>query len=371
MIEEIRERFSIVPDYRHPSYIGHRLIDILIIVMIALLCGLDHLNEIVIFANERKEFLSKYFNITKIPSKATLSRVLNMFRAEEVSKIMIDVMKDQTENLGSIISFDGKAIRSTSQKGKPHSALQILTAYMVESGVVLAQDAIHEKTNEIPVMQNMLNYMDIKEKIITADALHCQRETCERIVDENHRGDYVFGLKENQKSLHDDVALFFTDSINNDSIQTHKETEYNGGRHECRTCRKTHDIDFLSHYEWPGLTSVFEVHRVTSNKCGTVISDEVGYYITSLDVSAQELLYISRAHWRIESLHWMLDADFSEDTCDLISENAQKSLNALRKMALFIHKSYMAKQTKKYSIKSSLLRCLVSESALLDIIRSL
>lgn len=80
---------------------------------------------------------------------------------------------------------------------------------MVESGVVLVQESIHDKTNEIPVMKDMLDFKDTKNKIITADAMHCQRETCSKIVDNEHDGDYVIGLKENQKSLHDDVALFF------------------------------------------------------------------------------------------------------------------------------------------------------------------
>jgi predicted transposase YbfD/YdcC len=197
MGEELRERLSIVPDYRHSSYVEHKLSDILIIVMMAVLCGLDQLNAIMVFANEKSDFLSYHFNITKIPSKPTVSRVLNMINAEAVVKVMIDIMKDEAQHLGEIIAFDGKAIRSTSKKGKPHSALQILTAYLVESGVVLAQESIHEKTNEIPVMQEILDDIDVRGKIVTADALHCQRESCAKIVDDEHGGDYVIGLKEN------------------------------------------------------------------------------------------------------------------------------------------------------------------------------
>ena len=371
METRIREKLSIIPDYRHSSYIGHKLSDVLIIIMTAVICGLDQLNDIIVFAKERTEFFAQNFKITKIPSKPTLSRILNMIKAEAVVKVIIELMKEQSEYLGEIIAVDGKAIRSTAEKGRPHSALQILTAYMVESGVVLAQEAIHEKTNEIPVMQDMLNYIDVKGKIITGDAMHCQRESCGKITDNEHEGDYVFGLKENQKSLHDDVVLFFSDKINNDCIETHKAVEQNGGRLECRVCRKATDIDFLSYHEWPALKSIFEVHRAITSKNGRVFTEETSYYITSLDTTAAELLRISRAHWMIESLHWMLDTDFSEDECELLSENGQQSLNVFRKFALFIHKSYMAKQPKKRSIKSNLLRCLVSESALLEIFRCL
>lgn len=340
MEERIREKLSVIPEYRHTSYIGHKLSDMLILVMTAVLCGLDQLQDIFLFANERVEFFTKHFGITKIPSKPTLSRFLNMVNADAVTKIIVEIMKEEVQELGAIIAFDGKAIRSTSVRGRPHSALQILTAYMVESGVVLAQEPIHEKTNEIPVMREILEQIEIKGKIITADAMHCQRETCAQIMEAKHCGDYVFGLKENQKSLHDDVELFFNAPINNESISFHTETESNGGRMERRTCRKTADLEFLSDYGWPGLRSIFEVHRVIVSKNGTVMTDEKSYYISSLDEPASELLHISRAHWGIESMHWMLDTDFSEDECALLSENGQKTLNILRKLALLLHKNY-------------------------------
>ena len=373
MGEKTKERLSVVPDYRHSSYVSHKLSDILIIVMTAVICGLDQLNTIMVYAHEKSEFFARCFNIEKIPSKPTMSRVLNMLKAEAVTKVIIGIMKEEAGNLGKIVAFDGKAIRSTAEAGKPHSALQILTAYMVESGVVLAQESVHEKTNEIPVMREILDDIEIEGKIVTADALHCQRDTCEKIVDDEHGGDYVFGLKENQKTLHDDVALFFGDASNDDSIESYKKTESNGGRIESRTCRKTNDLNFLSYHEWPGLKSIFEVRRVFTTKNGSAKSDETSYYISSLNTTAAEFMHISRAHWGIESMHWMLDSDFGEDECELLSENGQQSLNIFRKLALSVHKSYMATRpkNKKCSIKSNFLRCLVSDSALLDVFRFL
>jgi predicted transposase YbfD/YdcC len=369
-MEKIRERLSLVQDYRHSSYIGHKLSDILIIVMVAVLCGLDQLNELVVYANEKAEFFERHCGISKIPSKPTFSRILNMVKGEAVVGVIVDIMKEEAGDLGRIISVDGKAIRSTSEKGKPHSALQILTAYMVESGVVLAQETIHEKTNEIPVFQDMLKYIDITGKIVTADALHCQRDTCAAIIDEDHKGDYVLGLKENQKTLHDDVKLFFSDKINDEDIEVHEETERNGGRIEKRICRKAIDVNWLSEHEWPGLKTVFSVRRIVTSKHG--VTDETGYYISSLDnTPSSELLHISRAHWKIESMHWMLDEDFSEDKCDLLSENGHEILNIFRKFALFMHRNFMGKQRKKRSVKSNLLRCLISDNAILEIIRSL
>jgi hypothetical protein len=130
--------------------------------MSAVLCGLDGLAEIMTHAQNRAEFFRVNYGINEIPSKPTLSRVLNMMDGDAVAKVIIEIMKERSDIIGNIIAVDGKAIRSTSEAGKPHSALQILTAYLTESSIVLGQNAIHEKTNEIPVFQAMLNLLDVK-----------------------------------------------------------------------------------------------------------------------------------------------------------------------------------------------------------------
>ena len=293
---------------------------------------------------------------------------MNMIKREKVANVKIEIMKEKTTELGNIIAVDGKAIRSTSKKGEANSALQILTAYLTESGVTLGQESIHKKTNEIPVFQDMLDYLEIKGKVITADALHCQRETCKKIIEKG--GDYVFGLKENQKTLYDNIKLFFTDSINNDNISVYESIEKNHGRIEKRICRKATSIEWLDvENKWVGLKTVFEVRREVTSKNSTSI--ETSYYISSHDTSAKELLKISREHWKIESLHWLLDVVFSEDECAVISDNGQKTLNIFRKLALLLHKNFIKQQSKKSSIKASILQALVSDKRILEILRSL
>ena len=95
----------------------------------------------------------------------------------------MEILRARFGTAGEVIAVDGKAICSTTKPGHPHSALQILSAYMTENGVVLAQEAIHEKTNEIPVFQEMLDYLANEGKTVTADAMHCQRETCRKIME--------------------------------------------------------------------------------------------------------------------------------------------------------------------------------------------
>ncbi len=117
-MDKIKEKFSLIYDTRNQSYMEHKLSDILVITMCAVLCGIDSLNGIVNYAENKKEFLKNKFDITKIPSKPTLSHVLNMVDAGRVAEIITGIMKESIEDTGSVVAVDGKTILSTAEKGK-------------------------------------------------------------------------------------------------------------------------------------------------------------------------------------------------------------------------------------------------------------
>jgi len=369
-MNEIREKFAEIRDERDGSYVKHKLCDILILVMGAVICGMTELSEMMEYFENKLPFYTTHFGIKKYPSKATLSRILNMVDPRAVGEVIVQIMLKNTANIGEIVAIDGKSVRSTSIKGKPHSALQILTAFCTESGVILGQEPIlHEdKTNEIPIFQDMLECLDIKGKTITADAMHCQKETCRKITEKE--GFYFFGLKENQKNFYDDVKLFFESEINDDECEKFITIEQNGGRIEKRICRKCENIDwFYEKSEWYGLKNFVEITRkITYSDKETV---ETGYYITSRTASAEEMLKISREHWKIESMHWMLDVIWKEDFSGILSDNGNEVLNILRKIALFAHKKYVKALPKKRSVKSNVLSALLNDNVFLDVIGSL
>ena len=358
-MKDMSEYFGVIEDPRHSSYVTHKLEDVLTIVMCAVLCGLDKLDEIVAYEENNQENLKKEFGIEKYPSKSTISRVLSAVDGQAVGEVILKLMGEGIVSRGEVIAVDGKAIRSTAEKGKPHSALQILSAYLTENGVTLAQDSIHEKSNEIPVFQEMLGYLDVEGKVVTADAMHCQKETCRKIKEK--QGDYVLGLKNNHPTFCSDVALYFSDPQFQKDMECHKTLEKNRNRFERRICRKLTDLSWLDcREEWSGLKCVFSIERTVET--GQKRTHEIEYYISSLDTSAERLMEIAREHWKIESMHWMLDVTFSEDQCHFSSENAQKTLNAMRKCALAVHKNFLLKVHKKSSLKSSMLTALINHS---------
>ena len=376
MKEKFESYFSIIEDTRCQCDITYKLTDILILVICAVLCNMTTLSDIVDFGYERLEFLNKHFNIDKIPSKSTISKVLSIIDAEYISFCVVDLMKDLYGMTGEVIAIDGKVIRSTEKMKKFNKSLHIMTAYMTENGISIGQLSINEKTNEIPCMRELLNIIDIKDKVITADAMHCQKKTLKKIIDNG--GDYVIQIKGNQSNTSEDIKLVFED-LKNSRYQSDKEkydifevTEKGHGRIEKRICRVLKDITWLENInEWEGLKSIFSVERIVEKN--GVKSHEESYYISSLETNPEKFMKISRQHWHIESMHWILDVVMNEDKRQLQSIAAQKVINIFSKMAISIHKNYIANmnQKTKPSIKRNMTKCLLSEKHLESLLMSL
>jgi predicted transposase YbfD/YdcC len=164
------------------------------------------------------------------------------------------------------------------------------------------------------------------------------------------------------------LLIFF---LKADKIETFEAPiEKSHGRIVKRICSKITDISVLGILkDWKDVEGVFAVRRIVSSKHKT--TDDTNYYITSLSETPENLLAITREHWKIESLHWMLDVVFSEDACRLQSDDGQESLNAFRKLAILLHRNYLKAKGSKQGAKSNMLRCLIDEKLLLNLLEIL
>lgn len=367
MKDIIIQNLSQVTDERCQCDVKHKLTDVLIIIMCAVLCGIDTISDIVEYGEQKIKMLSETFGIEKIPSESTICRILNMINADVLAVCIVNIMKELLGEEGDIIAIDGKAICSTDTMKSYKRGLRIVTAYMVENGVSIGQLAVDSKSNEIPCVQELLDLINIENKIITADAGHCQKDTVSKII--NNHGDYCICLKANQKQLYEDVKLYF-ESVLKGEFEHEKASvsEKNRERYEIRTCYVFKDISWLNRIdEWKGLKSVFAIQRKIT--IGEKTTNEVSFYISSLEAKPERFIEIVRKHWRIESLHWQLDVVFNEDACRVISENGQKSLNMFRKIALAIHKNHKEQTSHKKSIKKYMFSCLLNDNDLLNVIK--
>ena len=361
--------FGIIEDPRCEVNVIHPLIDILKLTMVAVLCGMDELDKIVDYGENKKDFLEKEFNIKLIPSKSTLTRVIATVDPKWLSLSIVCILKTLIKDKVGQIMLDGKAIKSTDAIRTIETMMNIVTAY-TDTGISLGQITVDSKSNEIPAVRELIEMLNIEGTVVTADAMHCQKETAEIIV--KNKGDYVLQLKANQKGFYEDVYAMFDDKYIN---ETDKECEYeiyrtqekSHGRIETRTCYVINEVAYFTDYiaEWKGLKKIFAVKReIEKNGKKT---EETSLYLSSKNTSAENLLSYTRKHWEIEGMHHILDVTYDEDRCKLLTKRAQENINIFRKMGISIHKNHI--KNKKQTIKSSMFNCLLNDNHLLEILQ--
>ena len=212
--------FGIIDDPRCEANVIHPLIDILKLTMVAVLCGMDELDKIVDYGENKRDFLEKEFNIKIIPSKSTLTRVIATINPKWLSLSVVCILNTLIKNKPTQIMLDGKAIKSTDAIKTIEKMMNIVTAY-TDTGICLGQKTVDSKSNEIPAVKELIEMLNIEGLVVTADAMHCQKETAETII--KNKGDYVLQLKANQGKFYEDVYAMFDDKYINEAD---KDCEY-------------------------------------------------------------------------------------------------------------------------------------------------
>ena len=363
--------FGIIDDDRCEVNVLHPLIAVLKLCLIATLCGVDELDKIVDYGENKKEFLEKEFKIKDIPSKPTLTRIFAMIDSKMLSLSIAFILRHIITAKPEQIMLDGKAIRATDAIKSIEKMMNIVTAY-TDTGIAIGQKTVDSKSNEIPAVRELIEMLDIEGKVLTMDAMHCQKETVEKIIDK--KGDYVVQLKANHGTFHEDVYAMFDDKYIDETdrdceYEIYSTMEKNHGRIEKRTCYVLNEIAFFTNYinDWKGLKKIFAVKREVERDGKT--TKEISCYLSSKNASAEKLLSYTRNHWKIESMHHILDVSFDEDNCRLYSQKAQENMNIFRKGAISIHKQYLGEDKKK-TVKSNMFNCLINDSYLLEILQS-
>jgi len=329
--------FERIDDYRRHNKI-HKLIDIILIAICAVVAGADTYEQIENFGKKRKRWLSKFLELPYgIPSHDTFGRIFERMNPNEFQncfKLWIESVTERTK--GQVIAIDGKTLRRSHDKSGDKKAIHMISAWASSNQVVLGQLKTEEKSNEITAIPHLLRLLDISGCIITIDAMGTQKKIAETII--KNDGEYVLAVKENHKRLYDDTVLFFKEMESMKSegftFNEHKTVDGDHGRIETRKYVMTSDIGWLQDKEsWAGLKSLgmVESTREIKGKC----SHEKRYYISSLECDAKKFGNAVRSHWGIEnSVHWVLDIAFREDESRIRKGAAPENFAAIRHIAL-------------------------------------
>ena len=352
-IFDITKYFSGLDDPRIDRQKLHSLPDILFIAFCGAICGAESWRDFSDFGNSKIDFLRKYTPLENgVPSKNTFNRVISSLNPEQFKDCFSKWVSDFQCALGRVIAIDGKMLRRSFDKSTGTSAIHMVSAFASEARLVLAQQKVADKSNEITAIPKLLDFLALDGSVVTIDAMGCQKTIAKQVIDGG--GDYVLAVKGNQGSLHAQITEHFNhifDMQHNKYVDTSVTEETSRGRNEIRKCLATEKLDWLAGKEqWAGLKTcvVIESSRTTEGKTTT----EKRYYISSIENSAESLNKIIRAHWGVEnSLHWIMDVVFGEDYSRVRTANGAENVSLIKHVALNKLQAAKSQFKKDMSIK--------------------
>jgi predicted transposase YbfD/YdcC len=325
----------------------HLLLDIVVMAICAVLGDCDDWPDIAQFARKRQAWFRRFLKLPGgIPSHDTFERVFAALDGQAFQRCCVAWLHAAAELVGvRHIAIDGKALRgSASSKLGP---LHLVSAWATHAQLTLGQVAVDSKSNEITAIPPLLELLDLHGALVTIDAMGCQKEIAQKIVDRG--GDYVLAVKGNQEHLLEDIQATVEQALDGHLapgvVATYTKREEGHGRLEERSCVVIEHVDGLRDLkEWPKATVVVMCRR-DRTVAGTT-SSEVHYCIGSRRMGARKYAEVLRGHWGIENqLHWQLDISFGEDQSRVQEQQAAANLSLIRKLALGLLKRHPAKES--------------------------
>lgn len=326
--------FADLPDPRVDRTKKHRLDDILVIALCAVICGADSFDEIERFGKVRHDWLRRFLALPNgIPSHDTFNRVFAALDRDRFSACFASWMASLCQAAGlRAVALDGKALRAA-PADTFSGCLHLVNAWAVENRLFLGQAAVAEGSHEIAALPELIRVLDLKGALVTIDAAGCQKEIVKQIRQQG--GDYLVAVKGNQPTLHEAVQGVFDRAVEADfegvKHDMHEQIEEGHGRQEERYVTVVYDPRGLP-AGWDGVKAVIHVGREREVKGRN--ASTAHYYICSHAGTAAELAGLVRGHWGVENgLHWCLDVTFREDGNRTRDANAGANLGAIRRVA--------------------------------------
>lgn len=365
------EHFSDCQDPRRELGKDHLLIDIIVIGILAVICGADDFVGMAEFGVDQQTWLRTFLKLPNgIPSHDTFGRVFAQIKPSEFRRCFSNWVRSVADLTGGeVIAIDGKTARRSHNRPLGKGAIELVNAWAQSNRLTLGQVKVADGSNEITAVPELLRLLEIKGCIVTVDAINTQKETVEQI--RRQEADYVVALKGNHGKLYEAVAEL-CDAVEGDRtvnlpFDVHETIEKDHGRIETRRYLSIAAVDWLpGKEEWRDLQSVGMV--IATREINGVVTKAVRYYLSSLAVCARTLAQAVRGHWSVEnSCHWVLDVVFREDDCRVRTGHAAENLGLVRRLA---NSLLQQEKTAKIGVKNKRLKAARSTEYLLKVINT-
>jgi predicted transposase YbfD/YdcC len=333
------DHFSALKDPREQWRVVYPLPEVVLLLLCGTLSGMEDFTEINLWGRERLDFLRRFLPFERgVPSHDVLNDIVNAMDPKVFQDCFTSWVETLRDSDPEIVAIDGKTSRRTHARSKGREPLHLVSAWASRQRLVLGQEAVADKSNEIVAIPPLLKRLEIKGALVTIDAIGTQVEIAQTIVDGG--GDYLLALKDNWPALKAEVETFFADDANAAVCQTFDTTDADHGRLEQRHHVVCHEVDWLiaeRHFPkerlFPGLAMIAMVQTATE-RAGK-IEREKRYYLSSATLDAKLLAAAVRAHWGIENrLHWVLDVVFHDDLARLRTGFGPQNMAVVKHIAM-------------------------------------
>ena len=352
--QAMRDATDFFADLQDPRVVGrcdHRLIDIVMITLVATMGDTDDWEEVVLFGRHHRQWFETFLELPHgIPSADTFARVFARLDPAQmhacferwITHLARSLDDDGQAASTKTITLDGKTLRGSNKArdSTDHKPLHLVSAWAQQSRLVLGQVRCDDKSNEITAIPELLDMLDLEGSTVTLDAMGCQKDIAQKLHES--KADYALALKDNHKTLHTQATLLMAETDDPDTTlkhQAHRTDERGHGREQTRvytTARlndqTTHRISDATRGDWPGLCAVGRVVSTRTEKGKTTTQHR--YYLLS-DPDVKHFAASVRGHWGIEnSAHWVLDVTFGEDANRTSKDHGPENLAILRRLSL-------------------------------------
>jgi predicted transposase YbfD/YdcC len=345
------DHLAAIKDTRQCWKVAYPLREVLFLVVCGTIAGGDDYDDIVDWGEAHLSFLRGFSEFYHgIACADWLRVVMNRIGPDLFTACFSSWVAECWPNRPDLVAIDGKTSRRSHDRKRGQKALHLVSAFATTNRLVLGQEAVDEKSNEITAIPALLERIDVKGALVSIDAMGCNANVAQSILDAG--ADYLLAVKDNQPTLHADIKSYF-DTAPCGEVERYETVGKEHGRLEIRAHTVSHSVDWIaSDRSYPGapqLPKITAIAMVESRiERGDKIESERRSYISSRALSVAAFADAARSHWAIENnLHWTLDVIFKEDQSRLRAGHGAKNMAVVRHFALNLVRQTIDKRSIK------------------------